>query len=49
MLFEEQRTGVDAGCMHRHPQITKQLRMSVIDWLYEVTVKKKISERSVMF
>lgn len=49
MITEEKRTGLDQNYLLRHPKIQRHVRMSVIDWLYEVMNKKKITDRSVTF
>ena len=49
MVSRELKQGQERSYLSNQPLITRQIRMSVIDWLYEVMLKKRINDRSVMF
>ena len=49
MMKSEMRDGQSQDFMSNQQQIGRHLRMKVIDWLYEVITKFRITDRSIMF
>ena len=49
LIKDELKRGTDSSAFSNQSSIGRQLRMRVVDWLFEVINKFSITDRSIMF